>query len=75
MHSGAVLSLLVFVFFVKSQLVGVGASVKKDQSAPAQAPPQQAGLGSQTERLLFFIGKLRTKARASRWRASLIKYG
>ena len=45
MHSSAVLSLLVF-FFAKSQLVGAGASVERDQSAPAQTAPRQAGFGS-----------------------------
>ena len=34
MHSSAALSVLV-LFFVKSQLVGVGESDKRDQSAPA----------------------------------------
>ena len=34
-------------FFVKSQLVGVGACVERDKSAPAQtALQQQAGFGS-----------------------------
>ena len=42
MHSSAVLSLLC-LFFVKSQLVGVGASVERDQSAPARTAPQQVG--------------------------------
>ena len=58
MYSSGVLSLLVFCLIVA---VGVGASVEKDQSAPAETGPQQAGFGSQTERLLFFLGKPRTK--------------
>ena len=59
MHSGAVLSLLVF-FVCEVVAVGVGASGERAQSAPAQTAPQQAGFGSQTERLLFFLGKPRT---------------
>ena len=52
----------VFLVFIFDEVaVGVGASVDRDQSAPAQTAPQQAGLGSQTERLLFFLGEPRTK--------------
>ena len=53
MHSIAVLRLLVFFFCEVA--VGVGASVERDKSAPAQTVPQQAGFGL-TERLLFFLG-------------------
>ena len=43
MHSSALLSLLVFFCDIA---VGVGESVERDQSAPAQMAPQQAGFGS-----------------------------
>ena len=66
MPSSAVLSLLAFFCEVA---VGVGASVERDQSAPAQTTPRQAGVGS--ERLLFSLENPKQKARASRSRASL----
>ena len=44
----------------------------RDQSAPVQTAPQQAGFGSQTERLFFSLGNQEQKARASRSRASLL---
>ena len=47
--------------FFREVAVGVGASVERDQPAPAQTTPQQTRFGSQTERLLFFLGKPRTK--------------
>ena len=59
-HSSAVLNNYLLVFFVKSQLVGVGTIVERDQSVPAQMTPEQVGFGSQTGRLLFFLGKPRT---------------
>ena len=57
--------------------VGVGASEEREQSAPAQTAPQQAGFGSQTERLLFFLGKPRTKkgSRFALARLLNVKYG
>ena len=58
-----------------SQLVGVGVSVERDQSAQAQTAPQQAGFGSQTERLLFFLGKLRTKGSRFTLARLIVKYG
>ena len=43
MHSSAVLS---FIVFFSEVAVGVGGSVERDQSAPAQTAPQQARFGS-----------------------------
>ena len=43
LFSGAVLSLL---FFFCEVAVGFGASMERDQSAPAQTALQQAGFGS-----------------------------
>ena len=64
MRSSAVLGLLVFFCDVA---VGVGVNVERDQSAPAQTAPQQTGFGSQTERLLFFLGKPRTNGSIYEW--------
>ena len=68
MHSSDVLSLLVF-FFAKSQLVGVGGSVERDQSVPAQtAPQQQARFGSDWTSVSF-PWKTKNKRHALRARA------
>ena len=55
--------------------VGSGASVERDQSAPAETAPQQAGFGSHTERLLFSLGKPRTKGSRFALARLIVKYG
>ena len=75
MHSSAVLSLVVFFFREVAVVVGVGASVERDQPAPAQTAPQQAGFGSQTERLLFYLRKPRTKGSRFALARLIVKYG
>ena len=49
--------------------------MERDQSAPAQTAPQQAGFGSQTERLFFFLGKPRTKGSRFALACLIVKYG
>ena len=75
-HSSALLLLFLslFLFFVflcvKSRLVGVGESDERDQSAPAQTAPQQAGFGSYWVKVLLVVvlgGDIWGFRRSSEW--------